>query len=216
MGESVLWRNEISILHEPRETSSCRMIELKAVPAGAMRWTLGGTSPRDMGRPYIDPVPIPSDGGLLRVFAEDGDISAEQQFDFAPLNRGFGEKPITLQDIVDPGKPAALLKRIERTDTQGAFELINQIKSTRSHALGSVMTVGVGDASATLRIGRDAAIDGMALARATDLLRALVGDEQAAVTLRLDRLDFPTGSDLLALVDELHELVENPAAMVKR
>jgi len=86
------------------------------------------------------------------VFAEDGDISAEEQFDFGSVGRGFGEKPVTLQDIVDPGKPAALLKRIERTDTQSAFELTNQIKSSRSRAFGSVMTVGIGDASATLRI----------------------------------------------------------------
>jgi hypothetical protein len=32
----------------------------------------------------------------------------------------------------------------------------------------------------------------------------------------LDRLEFPTGADLLALVDELHEPVESPAAMVKQ
>ena len=38
-GNSVLWRNEISLLHEPREMSSGRVVELKAVPAGAMRWT---------------------------------------------------------------------------------------------------------------------------------------------------------------------------------
>lgn len=215
-GESVLWRNEISILHEPRETSSGRVVELKAEPAGALRWTLGGTSPRDMGRPYIEPVPIPPEGGLLRVFAEDGDISTEEPFEFVPLHRGAEEGPLTLRDVVDRGKPAALLKRIERTDTQSAFELINQIKSTRARALGAVMTVGIGDASATLRIGRDAGIDGIALDRAAALLRELVEDEQAAVTLRLDRLDFPTGADLLALVDELHEPVESPAAMVKQ
>ena len=134
-GDSVLWRNEISILHEPRETSSGRVVELKAVPAGALRWTLGGTSPRDMGRPYIEPICIPAEGCLLRVFAEDGDISAEEPFEFLPLNRSFGEKPITLQDVVDRGKTATLLKRIERTDTQSAFELINQIKSTRRPGL---------------------------------------------------------------------------------
>ncbi len=150
-GESVLWRNEISILHEPRETSSGRVVELKAEPAGALRWTLGGTSPRDMGRPYIEPVPIPPEGGLLRVFAEDGDISTEEPFEFVPLYRGAEEGPLTLRDVVDRGKPAALLKRIERTDTQSVFELINQIKSTRARTLGAVMTVGIGDASAMIR-----------------------------------------------------------------
>jgi hypothetical protein len=47
-------------------------------------------------------------------------------------------------------------------------------------------------------------------------LRELVGDERAAVTLRVERLDFTTGADLLALVDALHEPVESPLAMVKQ
>ena len=58
-GDAMSWRNEISILHEPRETSSGRVVELKAVPGGSLRWTFGGPSPRDMGAPYDGPVPIP-------------------------------------------------------------------------------------------------------------------------------------------------------------
>ncbi|WP_295461475.1 hypothetical protein [uncultured Thiodictyon sp.] len=215
-GDAVLWCNAITILHEPRETSSGRVVELKAVPGGALRWTLGGTSPRDMGAPYTCSVPIPADGGLLRVLAEDGDISAEDRFDFPPLRRGVSERPLTLKDQVDPGRPASLLKRVERTDTLGAFETMNQISSTRARAFGAVLTVGLGDASATLRIGRDAGAEGAAIKRAADLLRELVGDERAPVTLRLDRLDFPTGADLLALVDALHEPVDSPATMVKQ
>ena len=215
-GDAVLWCNAITILHEPRGTSSGRVVELKAVPGGALRWTLGGTSPRDMGAPYTCSVPIPADGGLLRVLAEDGDISAEDRFDFPPLRRGVSERTLTLKDQVDPGRPASLLKRVERTDTQGAFETMNQISSTRARAFGAVLTVGLGDASATLRIGRDAGAEGAAIKRAADLLRELVGDERAPVTLRLDRLDFPTGADLLALVDALHEPVDSPATMVKQ
>ncbi len=215
-GDPVLWRNEITILHEPRETSDGRIVELKAVPAGSLRWTLGGTSPRDMGRPYTGPVAIPADGDLLRVLAEDGDISAEESFEFVPQRRGTSEQPQTLKETVESGKPAALLKRMERTDTQGAFELVNQIRSARARAFGTVLTVGLGDASAMLRIGRDAGADGAAIERAATLLRELVGDERAPVTLRLDRLDFETGADLLALVDALHEPVESPATMVKQ
>lgn len=215
-GDAVLWRNEITILHEPRETSGGRVVELKAVPAGSLRWTLGGTSPRDMGAAYVGAVPIPLSGGLLRVLAEDGDISAENSFDFAPKRQEVDDKPLTLRDYVDPGKAASLLKRIERTDTQGAFELINQIKSARAQTFGAVLTVGLGDASAMLRIGRDAGAEGAAIERAATLLRELVSDERAPVTLRLDRLDFPTGADLLALVDALHEPVESPATTVKQ
>ncbi len=141
-GDAMPWRNEISILHEPRETSSGRVVELKAVPGGSLRWTFGGTSPRDMGAAYNGPVPIPTDGGLLRVLAEDGDISAEELFDFVPQRRGAGEKQLTLQDHVEPGRPASLLKRIERTDTQGAFELMNEIESKHALAFGAVLTVG--------------------------------------------------------------------------
>ena len=216
VGDAVLWRNEIAILHEPRETSDGRTVELKAVPAGSLRWTLGGTNPRDMGGPYIGPIAIPTGGGLLRVLAEDGDISAEESFDFPARRSEVGEKPLTLRDHVDAGKPATLLKRIERTDTQAAFELINQIKATRAQAFGPVLTVGVGDASAMLRVGRDAGTDGAAMERAAALLRDLVHDERAPVTLRLDQLSFPTGADLLALVDALHEPVESPVTMVKQ
>jgi hypothetical protein len=215
-GEPVLWRNEITILHEPRETSSGRVVELKAAPGGALRWTFGGISPRDYGEPYTEPLPIPKEGGLLRVFAEDGDISTEVPFDFAAIASGLSESPITLQELVDRTKPAALIKRIERTDTQTAYELINQLKSCRAKASGVVLNVGIGDTSAMLRIGRDTPVDGDALDRSASLLRELLADEHAAVTLRLDRLDFSTGADLLGFVDELHEPVENPAAMVKQ
>ena len=165
-----------------------------------------------MGAPYNGPVPIPADGGLLRVLAEDGDISAEKSFDFLPQRRGMGEKPLTLARPGGPGRPASLLKRIERTDTQGAFELMNQIEFTHAQAFGAVLTVG------TRRCQRHAAhrpripaAAGAAIKRAADLLRELVGDERAPVTLRLERLDFTTGADLLALVDALHEPVESPA-----
>ncbi|HME20250.1 MAG TPA: hypothetical protein VKI44_02605 [Acetobacteraceae bacterium] len=215
-GDTVAWRNEISILHEPRETSSGRAVELKAVPGGALRWTLGGTSPRDMGTSYSGLIPIPPDGGLLRVLAEDGDISVEESFDFAAQRRGASEKPQTLRDLVDAGRPATLLKRVERTDTQSAYELMNEIASAHARAFGSVLMVGLADASAILRIGRDAGAGGDAIKRAADLLRELVGDEHAPVTLRLDRLEFPTGADLLALVDALHEPVESPVTMVKQ
>jgi hypothetical protein len=192
------------------------VVELKAVPGGALRWTLGGTSPRYMGAPYGGPVPIPANGGLLRVLAEDGDISVEESFDFAAQHRGVNEKTLTLRDQVEPGKPASLLKRIERTDTESAYELMNKIESARARAFGVALTVGLGDASALLRIGRDAGAGGAAIKRAAALLRELVGDEHAPVTLRLDRLDFLTGADLLALVDVLHEPVESPATMVKQ
>ncbi len=215
-GDAMPWRNEINILHEPRETSFGRVVELKAVPGGSLRWTFGGTSPRDMGAPYDGPVAIPPDGGLLRVLAEDGDISAEESFEFLPQRRGAGEKELTLQDQVDPGRPSSLLKRIERTDTQTAFELMNEIESKHALAFGAVLTVGLGDASAMLRIGRDSGTAGAAIKRAADLLRELVGDERAPVTLRLERLDFTTGADLLALVDALHEPVESPVTMVKQ
>jgi hypothetical protein len=79
-----------------------------------------------------------------------------------------------------------------------------------------VLNVGLADTSAMLRIGRDVPVDGPTLDRAASLLRReLLADEQAAVTLRLDHLDFPTGADLLSLVDALHEPVD-PLSMVKQ
>jgi hypothetical protein len=114
-----------------------------------------------MGAPYDGPVPIPADGGLLRVFfAEDDDIWAEEPFDFLPQRRSMGEKAVTLQEQVDLGRPASLLKRIERSDTQGAFEFMNEIESKHALAFGAVPTVGLGDASAMLRIGRDSGAAG--------------------------------------------------------
>ena len=93
---------------------------------------------------------------------------------------------------------------------------MNEIESKHALAFGAVLTVGLGDASAMLRIGRDSGAAGAAVKRAADLLRELVGDERAAVTLRVERLDFTTGADLLALVDALHEPVESPLTMVKQ
>ncbi|MCW5702705.1 MAG: ATP-binding protein [Bradyrhizobium sp.] len=214
-GDPVPWRNTITILHEPRDTSAGRVVELKAVPAGSLRWTVGGTSPRDMGNPYVGPVTIPTLGGLLRVLAEEGDISVENSFEFGPLRNGMREKPQTLSELVDPARPASLIKRIERTDTQTSFELINHMKETHASALGAVLTVGLGDTSSMLRIGRDAPVQGAAIERAAVFLRELLNDERAAVALRLDGLAFLTGADMLVLVDATHEPVD-PSTMLKQ
>jgi hypothetical protein len=214
-GEPVPWRNAITILHEPRETSAGRVVELKAVPAGLLRWTVGGTSPRDLGVPYAGPVSLPAQGGLLRVLAEEGDISAEESFEFGPQRTGLRERQQTLSELVDRAKPASLVKRIERTDTQTSFELINHMKVAHASAIGVVLTVGLGDTSTMLRIGRDAPVQGAAIERAATFMRELLGDERAAVALRLDGLAFPTGADLLGLVDAIHEPVD-PSTMLKQ
>lgn len=214
-GDAVAWRNTITILHEPREISTGRVVDLKAVPAGTLRWTVDGTSPRERGNRYDAPVTIPTQGGLLRVLAEDGDISVEESFEFGRQRTGLQERPQTLSDLVDRAKPASLIKRIERTDTQTSFELINHMKAARASAVGAVLTVGLGDTSTMLRIGRDAPVQGAAIERAASLMRELVGDERAAVTLRLDGLTFPTGADLLGLVDATHEAVD-PVTMLKQ
>lgn len=215
-GDPIEWRNQISILHQPRETADGRVVELKAVPAGSVRWTLGGVSPRDHGSSYTGPVGIPPEGGLLRALAEDGDISVEESFQLGPRRVDLRERPLSLREMIDPGRPAVLSKRMERTDTQGAFELINQIKATHASARGAVLTVGLGDCSSALRIGREAPVEGALIERAAVLLRELLGDERAPVQFRLEQLDFPTGADLLALVDALHEPVESPATMVRQ
>lgn len=214
-GEAVPWRNAITILHEPREISAGRVVELKAVPAGSLRWTFGGSNPREMGSPYDGPVAIPAQGGLLRVLAEEGDVSVEESFEFAPQRKGSQERPQTLRDLVDPAKPASLLKRIERTDTQTSFELINHMKTAHASAVGAVLTVGLGDTSTMLRVGREAPVPGTAIERAASFLRELLGDDRAAVALRLDGLAFPTGADLLVLVDAIHEPVD-PFTMLKQ
>lgn len=70
-----------------------------------------------------------------------------------------------------------------------------------------------------LRIRADAARRSarfFALAALLASMRLRLISGSAPVTLRLDKLEFPTGADLLALVDGLHEPVDSPATMVKQ
>ncbi len=189
-GETVAWRNRLTLTHEPKEVMGKRTVSLTVKPRGEIRWNLDGTTPRE-GQVYSTPIEVPGSAeAKLYVYAEQDGVSETKTFVIA----GVGEAK-----KVDPAKPARvkLGAKQKLATTQSVFTALKAAKQFSGKLGGSLMvSVGKGENNAITKFGVGSSLTADAVESVIATSRAAIGEETADVELTFQELAFGSGKDL--------------------
>lgn len=189
-GEAVVWRNRLTLTHEPKEVMGKRTVALTVKPRGEIRWNLDGTNPRE-GNVYAGPVEIPGAAeAKLYAYAEQDGVSETKTFVIAAV--GEAKK-------IDPAKPAKvkLGAKQKLATTQSVFTALKAAKQFSGKLGGSLMvSVGKGENNAITKFGVGSSLTAEAVESVIATSRAAIGDETADVELTYQEFEFGSGKDL--------------------
>lgn len=199
-GEPFLWKNTLTIRHQPRDEKDGREVELKVVPEPEETlYTIDGSNPKH-GTPYTAPFAIPEyEEVMLQVYAKAGLTDKKATFKIQPKDKEDDGPEI------DPEKPAVLKGGRGRIDsTERVFEVINTFKNEDIIFHGVIITIGGGEEGVTVRSGTGRDIGVSTLENIVKNVRKSIGEDQAsvAVTFKGDT-NFPTGDSLERFSDLL-------------
>jgi len=196
-GEAVAWCNRLTITHQPRMAAGTRLVELKVVPRGQLRYTLTGANPAE-GTPYGGPIDVGLDAVTVCCHAEDRAVTARREFHLPPVH---GEPPP--RPPIDPDKPAALkLSKLLETHTAAdTFGLLLELTKGHARLVGPSLELGQGSKTASLRFGSTSSVTPAALEATIAALRASLEEELAEPLLKARAIWFETGRDAIAFIE---------------
>ncbi|MGA8163798.1 MAG: FN3 associated domain-containing protein, partial [Waddliaceae bacterium] len=115
-GDIVSWKNKISVSHKFIH----HLIELKAVPAGNIYYTLDGSDPKSRGIEYREPFRIEKGQKLLAYCACHGKVSSEvKRVDVSFLHEGFK---------IDPQQLYSWSPKFNHQRKSEAFQFLEMLK----------------------------------------------------------------------------------------
>ena len=187
-GDSVSWENQLKI-RALLNAGPSRTVELRVAPAGAMRYSLDGSEPRN-GKEYTGPIDIGNGAAKLLVFAEGGGLEQKERFEYPAV--GKGGQP---QVVVDKAAPATLngLKRLgSRHDV---FQALDFFKARGTMVEKIQVMAGTNPAVAQFGLG-EVQVGGEQLEVLLNQITGLL-DPSAPVAMSVSRIHFASGQDLL-------------------
>jgi len=207
-----------------------REVKLVVTPSAAsVLYTTDAASPRASGNEYAGPFSVPADQDVLvRVLARDGDIEKEEQkrfdrrsADSTGSGRVNGPEPNgrvpTVREHVDEHRPAMLVSNaLSWTATKGTYDALDALQAAKASAVGRRLTVGEGDRTITVALGSDATISGEHLKGLITAARSALAAEEAAATMILKSVRFPTGADLIAFLNATRIEVGDPREAIRQ
>lgn len=132
-GPAVEWKNSIEVKYRTFQNSNGLMVELKAIPAAAIKYTTNGSNPADLGASYDEPFPLARKALLLAVAEKDGVTSQLLRVEIAPTEAEVFR--------VDPDKPLLLKKQYSKTTTREVFEFLEILRQTGAMVQGGSIYV---------------------------------------------------------------------------
>ena len=192
-GAPVTWENTLMLRNRLFFGNGARKVELLVAPAGAVRYTLDGSEPRD-GLAYTEPVAIGDGEVLLRAFAEAVGLETKADFRFPAK----GEKGAR----IEAAKPARLSPKapLKFDSRAGTFAGLSAAKDAQATFENVTVTVGQGDEMIALQVGKvevDAPFIEQVLSK---LLERFAPD--SAVVMSFRQASFRTGHDLVAFAGQ--------------
>jgi hypothetical protein len=198
-GETVTWRNTITIKWRPQWVGKELRVELKAAPNAPIRYTTDGSNPKIYGGTYEGPFIVPAGARVIQAVAErDGIVSDIYKFDVP--QPGAGEKA---DFKLDPHKPALWTKQHYLNNTQATYEFIGRAQKHKAALIGGeLQIVSKNNSERWLQFGfgDDISIAPADLETTLTQLRDMI--REGDVTLRANKLQFESGQHLLDFVDE--------------
>jgi hypothetical protein len=183
------WANTLFITHQPHFVGGKRTLELKVVPGGMLRWNTDGTNPKE-GKLYEGPIELPgAKEQPVWVHAKCGSVEKTEKF-VIPASEKDGP-------VIDDAKPATLTKRVDAVGTQDVFQAISVLKKGEAKAAGVQIVVGDGDKVVRYAIGGGTTISAPDIEEMIAIGRRILGDSGADVEIRMARVSFGTGHDLI-------------------
>jgi hypothetical protein len=193
-GESLRWANKLTITHDRKEQLGKRVVELRVVPRGTLRWNRTGANAKE-GTPYTGPIELDGHEEVsLYVYAEDQEVAATRTF---PI-----PKPSQKGAVIEKTKPALLRKKLIRDGNGPAFATLKAARAANAAFGGVQIEVGKGTKNAVTRFGSEAAVPAELLDAFVLAARAALRDDAADVKLTFGLLAFPTGHDLEVFLSE--------------
>jgi len=132
-GEPVWFTNQITLKHRIFQDGDNRMLELKAIPKGTIRYTTDGSDPKISGGIYTDPFIVPAGVTIVCAVAESDKIQSAVQIIRVPLLPGHIE--------IDNDKPAKLKKKFEFQATADTFKWLSLVKKLDAKISGLSVSI---------------------------------------------------------------------------
>lgn len=196
-GESVTWRNRITLKYRVYTRGSERQMELRAAPPATIHYTTDGSDPKVAGAIYDGPFPVPKGAPLVLAYAERNGIESQVERITISWERDEVVK-------VDPTLPALLLRRQQTESTKTSYEFIEHLKKYRTKAVGLTITIG-GESGVRdwieLTMHEDKQVAPDLIEECLKSLRKIQAGGQ--VKLQAKALLFDVGQDLLDWVQEM-------------
>jgi hypothetical protein len=193
-GDPATWSNKLVLRNELSEKGGKRSVSLFVAPRGTIRYTLGGSEPRE-GILYEKSISISNDEVLLRTFAEAESLETKVDFRFPAR----GKKGVQ----IDPVKPGHLISRTGRKldSRTKTFEGLKQAAEKSATFEGIVVTVGQGTQMIGINVG-DIPVEAPFIeALLTKVLEKFTPDTPITMTFR--KAHFSSGHDLKDFAEKL-------------
>lgn len=193
-GEPVFWTNTIELKHRFYQDGDKRRCELKAIPAGEIKYTTDGSNPSNFGSVYAEPFVIPDDARvILAIASSHGVTSNVSRFDVPEKGKTGFE--------VDPKKPAVWSRKVKRDSTGETFTLLDLLTKFNAWPGGFRLTGQKDGHFWELTTDPGSFKESEKIRDLTTAMMELYPGRN--VTLDINTLQFARGQDLLELVAEL-------------
>lgn len=192
-GEPVTWTNTIEVKHREFDEGDQRKCELRAIPAGTIKYTVGGASPIASGTTYTEPFAI-DDGPVLvlAIASQDGVQSEISRFNIPKKDTKFS---------VDPGRPVRWTRQFRMDSTSETFAFLEQLAKHEA-TMGGVRLDGLLDGKYwEFTTDQSSAATVADIRQVTDMMMTMFPGR--SVTMEIEVLSFSRGQDLIDLVAEL-------------
>ncbi|MPZ42202.1 MAG: DUF499 domain-containing protein [Betaproteobacteria bacterium] len=195
-GDPVPWRNTITLRSRVYHSGDDKMLELRAAPPAAIRYTTDGSEPRSFGATYEAPFVIPKSTRLVLAAAEKNGVQSDVLRVDIDWNEQPGERPI------DREKPALWRPQhgFELSTTRASYGFIARLRQFEAEA-GSVSIRILGTQWVEFALEDSIRVNGARMEQAVEYLRSFVAEGEVNLVARY--VAFPTGQQLLDYVEEV-------------
>jgi hypothetical protein len=194
-GEQFIWKNTVTLKHRFFQDGEVMRCEVRAAPAGQIKFTTDGSNPTQNGGSYTEPFVVPSGSKFVQAIAVNGAVTSDV------LRVSVPAEPEKL--VIDPQKGYDWDRKFDRDSTMEAYEFL---ALCRKHDIGMRGVQANADVAASHRFAEflfDAKFPYLAdqVQSVLDLLQSLLPDSK--LSLRVSSLNFASGQDLLDVVADL-------------
>lgn len=198
-GEPAHFQNRITLKHRFYQDGNRRMLELKAAPQAAIRYTTDGSDPVSTGGLYEGPVEILDSVKVVVAMAERQNIRSEQKTFRVPERTGAGAE-------IDKSVPATWKKRVKKQSTAEVFQWLTLVEKHQIALSEAALAV---NGANWIAIETDASLvfDHDRLSKMLSFLQDLLSEGE--LTLESGKLHFPTGQHLLDYVRDTKDELNN-------